>query len=132
MRTVAVTGGIGSGKSAVCAILSPRSSNYSLDIELPMPANHAIFKHVNRLDVTLSLIHISCIIMKTGLPRRSISMSCEDCKMYITIRLSLIHISLVLDINCSVNFTFIVLIYVYCLFALFFDPQKYKGDDGKD
>lgn len=29
-----------------------RSSNYSLDIELPMPANHAIFKHVNRLDVT--------------------------------------------------------------------------------
>lgn len=26
--------------------------NYSLDIELPMPANHAIFKHVNRLDVT--------------------------------------------------------------------------------
>ena len=27
-----------------------RSSNYSLDIELPMPANHAIFKHVNRLD----------------------------------------------------------------------------------
>lgn len=29
-----------------------RSSNYSLDIELPMPANHAIFKHINRLDVT--------------------------------------------------------------------------------
>lgn len=32
-----------------------RSSNYSLDIELPMPANHAIFKHVNRLDVTKRL-----------------------------------------------------------------------------
>ena len=29
-----------------------RSSSYSLDIELPMPANYAIFKHVNRLDVT--------------------------------------------------------------------------------
>ncbi|WP_181989122.1 hypothetical protein [Bacteroides uniformis] len=25
-----------------------RSSNYSLDIELPMPANHAIFKHVEQ------------------------------------------------------------------------------------
>lgn len=29
-----------------------RSSNYSMDVELPMPANYAIFKHVNRLDVT--------------------------------------------------------------------------------
>lgn len=29
-----------------------RSSSYSLDIELPMIANHAIFKHINRLDVT--------------------------------------------------------------------------------
>lgn len=29
-----------------------RSSNYSMDVELPMPANYAIFKHINRLDVT--------------------------------------------------------------------------------
>lgn len=29
-----------------------RSSNYSMDVELPMPANYVIFKHVNRLDVT--------------------------------------------------------------------------------
>lgn len=29
-----------------------RSSNYSLDVELPMPANHAIFGHIHRLDVT--------------------------------------------------------------------------------
>lgn len=29
-----------------------RSSNYSLDIELPMAANYTIFKHINRLDVT--------------------------------------------------------------------------------
>lgn len=29
-----------------------RSSSYSLDIELPMSANHAIFGHINRLDVT--------------------------------------------------------------------------------
>ena len=29
-----------------------RSSSYSLDVELPMPDNHAIFGHINRLDVT--------------------------------------------------------------------------------
>lgn len=29
-----------------------RSSSYTLDIELPMPVNHAIFGHINRLDVT--------------------------------------------------------------------------------
>lgn len=29
-----------------------RSSNYSLDVELPMSANHAIFGHIHRLDVT--------------------------------------------------------------------------------
>lgn len=29
-----------------------RSSNYSMDVELPMPANNVIFKHINRLDVT--------------------------------------------------------------------------------
>ena len=29
-----------------------RSSNYSMDVELPMSANYAIFKHINRLDVT--------------------------------------------------------------------------------
>lgn len=40
-----------------------RSSNYSLDIELPMPANHAIFKHVNRLDVTKKKTILSAMLI---------------------------------------------------------------------
>ena len=40
-----------------------RSSNYSLDIELPMPANHTIFKHVNRLDVTKKKTILSAMLI---------------------------------------------------------------------
>ena len=40
-----------------------RSSNYSLDIELPMPANHAIFKHISRLDVTKKKTILSAMLI---------------------------------------------------------------------
>lgn len=40
-----------------------RSSNYSLDIELPMPANYAIFKHISRLDVTKKKAILSAMLI---------------------------------------------------------------------
>lgn len=40
-----------------------RSSNYSLDIELPMPANHAIFGHINRMDVTKKKTILSAMLI---------------------------------------------------------------------
>lgn len=40
-----------------------RSSNYSLDVELPMPANHAIFGHINRLDVTKTKTILPAMLM---------------------------------------------------------------------
>lgn len=40
-----------------------RSSNYSLDIELPMSANYAIFGHINRLDVTKKKTILTAVLM---------------------------------------------------------------------
>lgn len=40
-----------------------RSSNYSLDIELPMPANHVIFGHINRMDVTKKKTILSAMLI---------------------------------------------------------------------
>lgn len=39
------------------------SSNYSLDVELPMPANHAIFGHISRLDVTKKKTILPAMLM---------------------------------------------------------------------
>lgn len=57
------------------------SSSYSLDIDLPMPENHAIFSHVNRLDVTKSktILPASLIVdAKCLLQGSAVLLSVED------------------------------------------------------
>lgn len=43
-----------------------RSSNYSMDVELPMPANYATFKHINRLDVTKEKTILPAMLIVDG------------------------------------------------------------------
>lgn len=43
-----------------------RSSSYSLDIELPMPANYTIFRHINRLDVTKKKTILPAMLIVDG------------------------------------------------------------------
>ena len=58
-----------------------RSSNYSLDVELPMPANHAIFRHISRLDVTKKKTILPATLMvdnRTLLRGSAVLLSVED------------------------------------------------------
>lgn len=43
-----------------------RTSNYSLDVELPMPANYSIFGHINRLDVRKQKIILPAKVIIDG------------------------------------------------------------------
>lgn len=43
-----------------------RTSSYSLDIELPMPANYQVFGHINRLDVDKKKVMLSAKLLVDG------------------------------------------------------------------